>query len=81
MNGLAHTFDRRNEVPVVVVVANIARETDNSSREGETIWERIDGIEEERELTSWLEAKKAIACQTLHQETIWDRTPERISRL
>ena len=35
MNGLAHTFDRRNEVPVVVVVvvANIAKETDNSSRE------------------------------------------------
>ena len=34
---LAHTFDRRNEVPVVVVVANIAKETDNSSREKETI--------------------------------------------
>ena len=35
MNGLAHTFDRRNEVPVVVVAANIAKETDNSSREEE----------------------------------------------
>ena len=38
MNGLVHTFDRRNEVPAVVA-ANIAKETDNSSRERETIWE------------------------------------------